>query len=59
MLNKVLNNNDIMHVANTILNEAPNSNDAMHIANIVHLITMGAQQFSEKLMYQRWEMMTW
>ena len=45
MLNKVLNKNEVMRVAN-MLNEAPNSNDATCIANNVHLTTMDPQQFS-------------
>ena len=46
VLNKVPNNNDILHVANIMLNEVPNNNDAKHVPNNVLLTTMGAQQFS-------------
>ena len=46
MLNEVLNNNDIMHVASITLNKVPNSNDAMCIGNNVRLTAVGVQQFS-------------
>ena len=51
MLNEVLNNNDVTHIANIMLNKAPNSNDAMRIANNMQLTTMGAQQFSMAAIY--------
>ena len=44
MLNEVPNNNDVMHVVNTVLKEVTNSNDTMCIVNKVCLTTMGAQQ---------------
>ena len=42
VLNKVPNNNNIIHKANIVLNGEPNSNDA----NNVYLTTMGSQKFS-------------
>ena len=46
MLNEVPNNNDVKHVVNNVLNEVLNSNDGTRIGIIVHLTTVGAQQFS-------------
>ena len=46
VLNEVPNNSDVTHVENMVSNKVLNSNDAKHVANNVHLITMGAQQFS-------------
>ena len=37
VLNKVPNNNDVMHIANVMLNKVLNSNDATHVANYVCL----------------------
>ena len=46
MLNEAPSNDDIMCIENMVLNKVPNRNDATCITNIVHLTTMGAQQFS-------------
>ena len=46
MLNKVPNNNVVKCVANIMLNQVPNSNDTMCVGNNVHLIAVGAKQFS-------------
>ena len=46
MLNEVLSNNDVKHIANNMFNEAPNSNDATHVGINVCLSAVGAQQFS-------------
>ena len=45
VLNEVLNNSDVKHVANIVLNEVPNSNEAMLLGNNVHLTAVGTQQF--------------
>ena len=46
MLNEVLNNSDITHIAKIVLNKVSNSNDAKGILNNVWLTTMGTLQFS-------------
>ena len=42
MLNKALNNNDVMHVVIIVQNEAPNC-DATHVANNERLTTKDTQ----------------